>query len=90
MTTNTLALQDVPNEVRLMSYGPSRQTRRGFVADPRDQLLQKNTELMQELSDMRNRQTLWMERAEQLFAMQKTRFEQVSEEYTTSTQRRML
>ena len=70
VTTNTFALQDVPNQVTLMSYRPSRQTRRGFVADPRDQLLQKNTELMQELSDMRNRQTLWMERAEHLFAMQ--------------------
>ena len=81
---------NVPNEGQLVTYGPSRQMRRGFMVDPRDQLIQKNTELMQELSDMRSRQTLWMERAEHLFAMQKTRFEQVAEEYTTSTQKRML
>jgi len=81
--SSSVAFQDMPSGEPLAAYGPVRQTSRGMMGETKENLAKRNAELLQELADMRDKQILWAERTEHMFALQKSRLEQVAEEYTS-------
>ena len=74
----------------MVAYGPARSFGRGIQSESKEQLAKNNADLLQEIADMRGSQNLWVERAEQVFALQKERFEQVAEKYTNATHSRFV
>ena len=77
--SSAFALRDKPNEDQMVAYGPARNSGWGIQGESKEQLAKNNADLLQEIADMRGSQNLWVERAEQVFALQKERFEQVAE-----------
>ena len=73
--SSVFARRDKPIEEQMVAYGPARNSGWGIQGDTKEQLAKRNADLLQEIADMRGSQNLWAERAEQMFALQKERFE---------------